>query len=159
MGYDDPSAGTSGRAAIFDLDDPVQVAARTAWAEGHGEAPDVLGPILNTIDTRRRLPGWWGHTIITVCLRAGAYRCWLPMSPIYHRMLEVDVCDHRFATALRLAEAMVGGNLPDHVNRADSYHRDDEYPEWARGIRTAAQFGSFSFYVTIGQRRPVLVAG
>ncbi len=129
------------------LADPVQVAGRTAWGEARGGGTLGMHAVLCSIGNRAKQPGWWGRTILTVCLARGQYDCWTPGSEDHAAMLAVSAGDPEFRTALALAQQLVDGTLTDITGGADSYYAlGSRRPEWAIGVRYRGTWGGQAFY-------------
>lgn len=129
------------------LTDPVQVAARTAWGEARGDGLLGMHAVLSTIGNRVAQPGWWGRTVLTVCLARAQYSCWTPDTADHDALLAVTTTDPQFRIALVLAQQLVAGTLPDTTFGADSYYAlGSPRPAWATGSRYRCTVGSQAFY-------------
>ena len=129
------------------LNDPVQVAARTAWAEARGSGAEGMQAVLASIGNRVREPGWWGTSFITVCLSRNQFSCWHASDPNFPKLMTVTATDPQFRVALGLAQLLVAGRLGDITHGADSYYAlGTARPAWATLARFRCVLGGQAFY-------------
>ena len=136
------------------LTDPVQVAARTAWAEARGEGAGGMQAVMNTFANRAARPAWWGRNILGVCLAHNSdgihqFSCWNGNDPNRADALAVTDTDPQFALALGLATKLVAGSLPDITLGSDSYYAPglaSYTPNWATVRFYRCTIGHHAFY-------------
>jgi hypothetical protein len=127
----------------------VQVLALTLWAEARNQGQLGLEAVGSVIRNRSNQPGWWGRSIIAVCLTPWQFSCWNPGKDVNHlrllgqadRMLDglpVSQLDRKMAQCLLVANGIVDGTIPDRVNGCDHYFSPTgmipkgSLPRWAK---------------------------
>lgn len=134
----------------MNLQDTVDVLARTAWGEARNQGAQGMQAVMNVV-MNRVASGvtWWGRDIIGVCLAKAQFDCWSSGDPNLVKLQDVDATDPVFQTALELAADAVAGALPDLINGATSYKRTDlPWPAaWGPPVDPLATIGAHSFYV------------
>lgn len=132
----------------MNINDPVDVLARTLWAEARGCGGNGMQHVANVIINRANNPRWWGHSILEVCLKPMQFSCWNLNDPNRAKLVAVTPDNPEFATALRIAAQAVAGKLPDATFNADSYYAltMPRPPYWAaKAVRTMSD-GWQAFY-------------
>lgn len=126
---------------------PAEIAARTAWGEARGEGPDGMHAVLNVIGNRAAQPSWWGRDIPTVCQHPWQFSCWDEDDPNRNKLLAVTDKNSQFSIALKLAELLMGGRLPDITNGADHYYSIHiKPPPWTNCQKPTARIGAQVFF-------------
>lgn len=129
------------------MSNPVDVAARTAWAEARGEGAQGMQAVLNVIANRAKTPGWWGHDVLSVSKARWQFSCWNDGDPNQKKALAVTDEDPLFRAALTLAKRAVAGTLPDITGGADSYYAlGTPRPRWATNRQPLKVIGHHAFY-------------
>lgn len=134
----------------MNLSDPVDVLARTIWAEDRGGGRTGMEAVAHVILNRVRLGGWWGNTIIEVCLHPWQFSCWNADDPNYSKLAAVTGADPIFVTSLAVAEKAMAGTLGNDITLgADSYFAEGSVvPSWSVGLTPTIQIGAHIFYKT-----------
>lgn len=141
------NAASQREQAGFDLrQHEIDILARTLWGEARGEGETGMAAVAAVIVNRARRPGWWGRSIVEVCLRPWQFSCWNTGDPNRDKLLRVGPIDNGFAAALRIARLASAGLLPDPTHGATHYHAADIQPGWARGHEPCARIGRHVFY-------------
>lgn len=134
------------------MGDPVDILARTVWGEDRGGGMEGMAAIANVVLNRVNHPGWWGDTIVSVCLKPWQFSCWNHGDPNREKLLDVTKSNPEFADALVIAQAAVAGTLRDRTNGATSYYNPAIVPEpaWAKGLTPCAVIDGQRFYRLAG---------
>lgn len=134
--------------------EPVDIVARTLWAEARSHGMDGMAAVANVIANRVAQPGWWGKDWVGVCKAKWQFSCWNPQEAAKNRILTVNRADPDFNDALAIAAAAIAGELRDRTGGADHYYA--EYisePDWAKGRKATAIIGPLRqrhFFYRIG---------
>lgn len=133
------------------LNNTVDVLARTAWGEARGGGTDGLQSVMNAILNRAAHPCWWGTGIISVCLKPRQFSSWNEDDPNRAKLLAVTIADPQFAEATTLAARAVMGTLADITDQADSYYACsmEAPPEWAAKSIFTVEVAGQRFYRTV----------
>lgn len=134
--------------------DAVEVLARTVYGEARGEPvrgkEAVAAVVLNRVARAAARGGyWWGHSVVSVCLKPWQFSCWNPGDPNRDKLLAVTAGDRGYAVCLRVARRAVAGALRDPTGGATHYHVLDLEPPWAWRHVPCAQIGNHLFYNTV----------
>lgn len=134
--------------------DPVEVLARTIYGEARGESvrgkEAVAAVILNRVRKAEQRGGWWwGHDVVSVCLKPWQFSCWNPSDPNRARILAVTPASKSFGTCLRVARRALSGVLEDPTRGATHYHNHLVHPPWAWNHVPSAEIGGHLFYSTV----------
>lgn len=142
---------------MYDRKKTIDLIARTAWGEdGNGGAAGMQA-VINVIDNRRKIGGWFGKGWDGVILKPMQFSIWnaatteqYKNNPEFVRYLAVinavDEKNVNFATAKKLAAAAYDGNLSDITGGSTHYKLPNAYAAWAVGKTPAARVGSHDFY-------------
>lgn len=130
------------------MSDPVDTAARTAWAEARGDGATGMQAVLNVVMNRANHPRWWGGGVVGVCRAPWQFSCWNAGDPNLPKLLAVDDTDPQFAIALDLARNAVAGDLSDITGGADSYYAVgmNPAPTWCRRASFSVRVLHHSFW-------------
>lgn len=136
----------------MDLRNAQQVLAGTAWGEARGDGPSGMQAVCNVVMNRVARGGWWGATVLEVCLKPWQFSCWNADDPNRAKIMNVHPVDSDYAVALGLALKAINGSLPDITGGADSYYdlSMPSPPGWAAGLEPCATIGSQAFFRTEG---------
>lgn len=133
------------------MSDPIDTLARTIWGEARSCGAAGMGHVANVILNRAEAPSWWGHDVISVCLKPFQFSCWNSDDPNLPKLTAVTSLDPEFKLALSIAAHAVANTLPDATGGADSYYALSmkHPPLWAKppAVRTFAD-GWHAFYKT-----------
>lgn len=104
--------------------------------------------VANVIMNRVHRPGWWGRSVIQVCLWPLQFSCW--NDAYRRRIIEVDLADDRYTWFLLVAEKAINNTLDIVVPGATHYYADYiTAPSWADSdgpLEFLAKIGSHLFY-------------
>jgi hypothetical protein len=131
------------------LNDPIDVLARTLYGEARGEGFQGMQAVANTVVNRVNSEiRWWGDSIISCCLAPWQYSCWNKNDPNLSFIQQIDASNRLFQGCIELATKAVAGSLPDLTYGADSYYdkRMPTPPAWADGLTPCASIGHHNFY-------------
>lgn len=129
--------------------DPVDILARTIWAEARNQGRPGMTAVACVILNRAANPGWWGHDILSVCLARQQFSCWNSSDPQYHLIRDVTTdTSASFRVALDIATAAVHAGLADVTHGADHYCTEAvaQATRWTHGREPVYQFGTHLFY-------------
>jgi len=136
--------------------DVVDTLARTIYGEARGDGEAGMTAVACVVLNRVERPGWWGNTIVSVCLARLQFSCWNPdpdPDSDYAHTVKATTADPDFALATRIAQAAVdrGVNTSfDPTLGADSYYdksMDDDPPSWAKDAQHTVDIGSQHFFI------------
>jgi len=139
-----------------------EIVALTLWGEIRNGTPADITAVANVIRNRRE-SGRWGASFRTVCLWPSQFSCWAPIGgPLearnHHLVLErvaqlrgpVDNVDPKLTECLRVARALVRGDLAATVGRATHYLTkalfERKPPKWAAGRQPDFTVGPHVFF-------------
>lgn len=143
---------------MVDLMDPQQVLARTIWGEDRSGTVPGMSAVANVIMNRVAHGGWWGNTVITVCLRPWQFSSWnpliqgQPMNANYEAMMEAGLQTPGFQDALAIAGLAISGKLQDATDGADSYYEPASVispPAWAEKAIFTVEIAGQRYYRTV----------
>ena len=131
----------------MDLNDPVDVLARTIWGEARGELYGGRVAIANVVMNRAKNPGWWGKSAVEVCLKPQQFSCWNADDVNYPKLQSVTPTDPIFTESLVIASrAVLLMELEDVTMGSDHYHNLSVTPRWSMGRTPIIQIGQHRFY-------------
>lgn len=132
----------------MDKIDPVDVLARTLWAEARNQGIPGMTAVACVILNRAANPGWWGHDILSVCLAPQQFSCWNSSDPQHNAIRTVTTASASFRAALSIATGAVHAGLVDVTNGADHYCTKAvaNKTSWARGRTPVYRCGTHLFY-------------
>lgn len=135
---------------------PLQVYARTVWAEARGESREGQRAVAWVIRNRAENPRWWGRDIKDVCLKDWQFSCWNVNDPQSQRLLKdlestalyesiEDLCiqvlaepkymdptgnsDHYLTTAIMHSTSWSKGRVPERIIGNHAFYRLELPPE------------------------------
>jgi N-acetylmuramoyl-L-alanine amidase len=135
----------------MNMNDPVDVLARTIDGENEAGGEQGMTSIANVVCTRASHGGWWGSSILEVCLAPEQFDCWLP-GPDRDRIVALTPDNPNFVLALRIAGNAVMNRLADITYGADSYYAPasvKQPPEWAEKAIFTCEIAGQRFYRTV----------
>lgn len=129
------------------------ILARTIWGEARGEPLKGMQAIANVVLNRVAIADgngghyWWGHDIVTVCLKPWQFSCWNKNDPNRKKLEKLSADkDRSFQLCLQIAEKAVSGCLLDVTGGADHYHTRYINPFWAKNEVPTTTIGDHLFY-------------
>lgn len=138
------------------LDDPTVVLARTLYGEARSGGWKGMQSVANVVCNRVRRGGWWGDTILTVCLKPWQFSSWNALLPGQVRdanfevMVDATIADPSYANALAIAGMAVAGKLLDITDGADSYYElGTPAPTWTAKAVQLSDIADQRFYRTV----------
>lgn len=134
-------------------DDPVDILGRTAWGEARDQGREGMLAVAAVVMNRVRLGGWWGTTVLEVCLHAvdgiHQFSCWNEDDPNCAKALAVTDANPQFVVAMSVANEVMSDNYTDPTGGADSYFAEGTpTPPWAVDLSPTAIIGAHRFYRT-----------
>ena len=126
--------------------DAQEIMARTIWGEARGEGAAGMIAVACVILNRAARPGWWGHDVVSVCLKRRQFSCWNADDPNRSKLLAVGEDDPQYRLALDVARRALAGELQDPTGGATHYHVKNIMPYWARAEEPVATIGNHMFY-------------
>jgi len=126
----------------------LEVVARTIWGEARDQGEQGMTGVGCVILNRSRMRGWMGNTPREVCLKPYQFSCWNPTDPNRVKMLTLSPEDPQYGIALRIANEIIRGTLPDITGGADSYQVHGTGAYWAKTLKPIASIGDQDFYRT-----------
>lgn len=126
----------------------LEVLAKTIYGEARGESFNGKVAVAYTIINRASSPGWWGKTIVEVCLKPYQFSCWLPDDPNSKLLSEVTIDSHAFRDCYAVACLVFNRTLPDPTNKATHYHALSMPvpPKWAATLKATTVIGGHKFF-------------
>ena len=73
----DPAANLTG---------DIRILAQTIWGENRGGGYLGMQSVCNAIMNRVKIGGWWGSTVMGVCLKPYQFSCWLRSDPNFPKL-------------------------------------------------------------------------
>lgn len=136
----------------------IDLIARTAWGEDYTGGREGMQAVINVIDNRRKIGGWFGSTWRDVILKPYQFSIWNaatteqykndPTFKTYLKRLQnISENDYNFQVAKELAAAAWDGDLPDITNGATHYKLPSAPATWAEGLQPVAYAGHHVFYI------------
>jgi len=104
--------------------------------------------VASVVLNRVAKPGWWGHSITSVCLCPFQFSAWNDNDPNLTKLRSVTSADKEFMVALRVAAEAAKGRLPDITHGATSYKVTSlPWPHsWGPERPPLVTIGAHSFY-------------
>ena len=132
----------------MDLNDPLDVMARTLWGEARSGGAAGMRHVASVILNRANHPRWWGSDIRGVCLAPMQFSCWNSDDINRPKLEAVGPDDPWFLIAKVVSAAAIAGNLVDATLGADSYfaHSMSTKPSWAAHAVHTYSDGWHDFY-------------
>lgn len=124
----------------------LDIMARTIWGEARGDGYDGMVAVANVINNRAKIGGWWGNSIVAVCLADKQFSAWNIGDPNLQKMLDVDISDPFFKKAVEIATGVLSGSIGDNTDGATHYHTLALKPNWADSSKVVAEIGNHKFY-------------
>jgi spore germination cell wall hydrolase CwlJ-like protein len=121
---------------------------RTIAFEASGESEEGKAAVAHVVLTRTR-SGTWGDTIKEVVTQPWQFESWMKKRA---EMESLDVDDHRYRSAARIADAVLAGRMPDPTTGATHFlnptivqqRRAGSLPAWTAG--GGLSIGRHTFY-------------
>lgn len=127
---------------------PASVLAATLWGEARGV--DALGraAVALVIMNRAERGGWFGSTIVEICLKPWQFSCWNSGDPNEAKLASLDEDDPTFRECLVVAELSLANIIVDITRGSTHYHTASMgWPEsWGEPRAPAARIGGHLFY-------------
>ncbi len=126
----------------------VEITARTAMGESRGEGEQAMQAVMWTGVNRFNAKRWFSClTIAATFLRPKQYDCWMPNDPNYSYITAITPSIGLFAEALKWAEGVINGMIPDPTLGATHYHDSSiAPPDWTVGATKTLVAGRLTFY-------------
>lgn len=133
------------------IEQDVDIVARTLWGEARGEGTAGMQAVAAVILNRAAISKkhgnfWWGRNVVEICRKPYQFSCWNRNDPNFEKLLNVDDRDIHFATALRMARRALNNLLADPTMGATHYHAAAVMPSWAVQEKPCAVIGRHIFY-------------
>lgn len=127
---------------------PLDTLARTCWGEARGDGRSGMTAVACVVMNRVKVPCWWGHDVVSVCVQPRQFSCWDQGDPNRAKLLAVNETDPEYAIALEIAASALAGTLVDTTNGATSYKTTVlPWPTgWGSPRNPVAVVGHQSFY-------------
>lgn len=131
---------------------PQHILALTLYGEARGEYTRLDGGLAaliavgNVVVNRVRARSWFGHDIISVCLKKQQFSCWNPSDPNRPLLEAVTKENLVFQVCFDVAEHLCTQTYPDLTQGSTHYHHYASHPSWARGLKPKARIGRHVFY-------------
>ncbi len=110
----------------------VDVLARTIYGEARGTSALGKKSVAHVILNRWRKAGWWGDTILRVCLMSKQFSCWNDGDVNRAKLMAVDLGDSVYRDCMYAALGAIRDEGNDPTGGAMHYHADTISPGWAR---------------------------
>ena len=110
----------------------VDVLARTVYGEARGASALGKEAVAHVVLNRWRRGGWWGNTILKVCLHKLQFSCWNDSDPNREKLMVVDLGDSLFRECHYAALAAIRDEDNDPTRGAFHYHTYAVSPAWAK---------------------------
>tara|TARA_R110000765_G_scaffold88129_1_gene168672 strand:- start:2236 stop:2643 length:408 start_codon:yes stop_codon:yes gene_type:complete len=134
----------------MNMNDPVDIVARTIWGEARSESEDGIKAVANVIANRVKKGGWWGNTFVKVCLKPYQFSCWNTNDPNRRKLEATNECaDSNFRRCLVVARDCVNGVLKDITYGSTHYHTVTTTASWVDDETPVTKIGRHMFYNNI----------
>ena len=135
------------RPPVDDLDDAIDLVARTLYGEARREPPETRLAIAEVVYNRalQRSPRF-GMSVEAVCRQPEQFSCWNPGDPNRNRTLSISLRDPEIADCVTIARDLVSGRIGGLTLGADHYHHRRVSPHYAREHAPCAQIGNYLFF-------------
>lgn len=135
------------RPPVDDLDDAIDVAARTIFGEARRESSLTRLAIAEVIYNRAmRHSPTFGLSVEEVCRQPDQFSCWNPGDPHRTKTLSISLADPEIAECLTIARDLVAGRVGGLTLGADRYHHRRVSPSYSRDRTPCAQIGTYVFF-------------
>ena len=139
----------------------LDVMARTIYGEARGESFQGKVEVAHTILNRVEIGGWWGDTIIKVCLKPWQFSCWNVNDPNRDLLERINYCGNPYRAwdrgilrdCLYVAHGARRGFLQSNLGaRATHYFApsafdgEGSWPKWVAGSKFLGSVGGHRFY-------------
>ncbi|MGA3827328.1 cell wall hydrolase [Pseudomonas chlororaphis] len=128
------------------------ILARTLWGEARGEGLAGQIAVAWTIRNRvndGRTKSWWGEGYAGVCQAPYQFSCWNKNDPNYPFLSGAKpIPTGQFAQALRAADQVIAGAVPDPTGGATHYYATTmaKAPAWAAKAKQTVRIGQHVFF-------------
>ena len=119
------------------------IVAATIKAEAEGEPYEGKVAVGAVIYNRVRSPGWWGTTVIDVCLTSKQFSAWNDDNPRRNKIGEWDLSDENFRECFRAAVEAVDRDPTDGADHYFAHHV--VLPSWAHDAAHQVVIGNHTF--------------
>lgn len=135
------------RPPVDDLDDAIDLVARTLYGEARREPPETRFAIAEVVYNRaiKRSPRF-GLSVEAVCRQPDQFSCWNPGDPHRGRTLSISLSDPEIADCVTIARDLVAGRVGGLTLGADHYHHRRVSPYYSREHAPCAQIGNYVFF-------------
>ena len=135
------------RPPVDDLDDAIDLVARTLYGEAHREPAETRFAIAEVVYNRaiKRSPRF-GLSVEAVCRQPDQFSCWNPGDPNRSRTLSISLNDPEIADCVTIARDLVAGRVGGLTLGADHYHHRRVAPYYSRERAPCAQIGNYVFF-------------
>lgn len=135
------------RPPVDDLDDAIDLVARTLYGEARREPPETRFAIAEVVYNRaiQRSPKF-GMSVEAVCRQPEQFSCWNPGDPHRTRTLSISLADPEIAECVTIARDLVAGKVGGITLGADHYHHRRVSPYYSRQHAPCAQIGNYVFF-------------
>lgn len=135
------------RPPVDDLDDAIDLVARTLYGEARREPPETRVAIAEVVYNRaiQRSPRF-GLSVEAVCRQPDQFSCWNPGDPNRGRTLSISLCDPEIADCVTIARDLVAGRVGGLTLGADHFHHRRVSPYYSRQHAPCAQIGNYVFF-------------
>ncbi|WP_039967753.1 cell wall hydrolase [Pseudomonas chlororaphis] len=128
------------------------ILARTLWGEARGEG--LAGQIAVAWTIRNRVndgktKSWWGEGYVGVCQAPYQFSCWNKNDPNFPFLSGAKpIPAGQFAQALRAADQVIAGAVPDPTDGATHYYATTmaKAPAWAAKAKQTVRIGQHVFF-------------
>lgn len=138
------------RPPIDDLDDAIDLVARTLYGEARREPPETRFAIAEVVYNRAiKRSSRFGLSVEAVCRQPNQFSCWNPGDPNRGRTLSISLADPEIADCVTIARDLVAGRVGGLTLGADHYHHRRVSPYYSRTHAPCAQIGNYVFFNNI----------
>lgn len=135
------------RPPVDDLDDAIDLVARTLYGEARREPSETRFAIAEVVYNRaiQRSPRF-GLSVEAVCRQPDQFSCWNPGDPSRSRTLSISLADPEIAECVTIARDLVAGRVGGLTLGADHFHHRRVSPYYSREHAPCAQIGNYVFF-------------
>ncbi|WPZ33474.1 cell wall hydrolase [Thalassobaculum sp. OXR-137] len=135
------------RPPVDDLDDAIDLVARTLYGEARREPAETRFAIAEVVYNRaiKRSPRF-GLSVEAVCRQPDQFSCWNPGDPNRGRTLSISLKDPEIADCVTIARDLVAGRVGGLTLGADHFHHRRVSPYYSREHAPCAQIGNYVFF-------------
>lgn len=124
--------------------------AKTIYGEARSEKFAGMKAVGWVVRNRAERGGWWGNSIMEVCLKPWQFSCWNPDDPNRIVVERASLKNATFLVCLQAAiDVLLDAPDADPTHGSTHYHADYVAPAWADGKEPAAKIGRHLFYNNI----------